>query len=280
MKPPRLNQRRVLAGIVLLLLIACVLPTRGARAVSTVPRHLLELVVGPVSGLLTRLSFDIRPGHKPPPEARTLEDYANMRVLVESLQQRILQLEQENRNLRRIREVQEFDGFTFLPARVTMPVRDPSNPTLTIDRGQRHGVRQGQVVTAGDSLFGRVTDAGTVTSAVRLINAPDTRLVVRLVPPEPGAAAYDKLVQVQQADNGKAFWAKVEADTTIRVGDLAHLADDAWPTEARGFIVGRVQRIIDHPDWPGLARRVIIKPLRPLGRTSNVIVLVPVGAAS
>ena len=180
--------------------------------------------------------------------------------------------------MRQVRQVQDLQGFTYLPARVILPVRDASQRVITINRGTRHGVQEGLVVTVGANLVGQVlADPGPSTATVRLITAPNTFLVVRLIPPVPGSTPYEPFVNIREANDGQEFWAEIDADATVRAGDLAHLADDTWPTEARGFIVGRVQEIIEHPDRPYLSRRVIIKPLRPVGRLSNVVVLIPRG---
>ncbi|MDX1683464.1 MAG: rod shape-determining protein MreC [Phycisphaeraceae bacterium] len=146
---------------------------------------------------------------------------------------------------------------------------------LMINRGGRDGIRIGQAVVDGSHLVGRITDTDPVTSTVRLILSPDTRLGARIVPPSPKAPPRDARAYLTVSDDGDVLTGKVGADAVIRKGDLVHLADSAWPDAAQGFLIGSVVAYEKWPDDPLNYRRVVVRPPASLMHLQRAVVLVP-----
>lgn len=290
MKRSFLTPRRLLALLAVLLLVSSFLPVDqdsqaaeqrrawGSRLAER-PRALVAAAISPVTRLLHALSTGLRSQDRDPVLWDTWDDLA---VRYGRALQRNERLEQENTALKRqiaqlsqIRELFGLAGVSLVDARVNASSTDPLNPVLTINRGERHGVRRQMAVASAFSLVGEVTNVGPFTSDVRLITAPGTQLRVRLVPPTPDAAARTIEVQLERAEDGPWFEVQLGTQQPVQPGDLAHLSDPIWPTEAMGFVVGQVIEVGPDPDDPLNFQRVIVKPIPPLTRLNRVTVLVP-----
>jgi hypothetical protein len=79
--------------------------------------------------------------------------------------------------------------------------------------------------------------------------------------------------------DGSGYETKIGAEAggepNVRVGDLAHLADEGWPDQAEGFVVGRVAKVEPWPSDPLLFRRVLVKPITPPRGLSEIVLLMP-----
>jgi len=279
MKRSRLfNSQRTLIGLIILLLASSLLPARWARVISSQPRHLLQASLAPVDHLLKPLADKLRRPPDLPVDLGNREEYERAKQQIVELQYKLRQATEQIAELSQTRSQLRLVGVQLLPATVTAWSGDRLHPSLMINRGSRHGLRPGLVVARGFSLMGRVTDTGPVTATARLITAPKTYLIVSIRPPATTTEPREILTQVQAAGSGSEFWCETSADDPIQINDLAYLYDDAWPTEARGLVVGKVTRIDPHPDDPILRRRVVIRPIRSLMHLDHVTVIIPIEA--
>lgn len=279
MRRPWPNPQHVLFGAVVALLVLSLLPTHWAALVSRPPRHLLNAAIAPADHLLKPLADALRYRPDSPVDLGNQEEYERARQQIVQLQFRLRQAKERIAELSQLRDQLKLVGVGLLPAAVTAWGGDRLHPHLTLNKGQRHGVRPGQVVVRGFTLVGRITDAGPVTSTVRLVTAADTHLVTLFKPPTPGQSARQWMARIQAAKGRDGFWAAISADDPVREGDLVHLYDDSWPQNARGFVIGKVTQIQKHPDDPILRRRVIVTPTRSLRHLDHVTVIVPTGAS-
>lgn len=281
MRHPLLTQRRVLfLAVIPLLLVGSFLPPAIARVTSDKPRDLVRMLHTPVTQALKRVGDSIRSPDDLKvdlgPEREMEQNYRELLRYARQLEDDLRRSQAMVANLTQMRQGLGMRATRLLPAVVTAPPTGPASPTLTIDRGTREGIAPGQVVAAADgfNLAGLITDAGPLTASVQLITKPGTRLDVRILPPTPGASPREVFTQLQLNDKGQ-FEAVLGADRPVNKGDLAHLSDDHWPAEARGFVVGTVIAVQSLPQDPLVYRRVIVQPVRSLAHLKDVIVLVP-----
>jgi cell shape-determining protein MreC len=283
MKRPLLNSRRTLALLAAMLAITSLLPGSWVRPVSRPPRAAVLAAIAPIANGLKAVGNRLRPGEE---QVLAVGDDARTRRLYEEMLARTRQLENHLRDaqvqiqeLSMIRQMGSPDAMKLVDAAVA--TWGVATHTLGISRGQRDSLREGLVVVDGGSLVGRLSEVYPVSATVKLITAPRTSLQARVVAPD----AIDSpmgLVVALKSDTDGLFHCQVKASDPVHEGDLAHLSDDSWPTEAAGFIVGRVTAIKPDPTDPLLRRLVTVKPLRPLPKLSRVRVMVPVekGAGS
>lgn len=282
---------------VVLLVITSQLPGAASGWLWSGLRHFKDVLWSPMSDPLNALSSGLRGGAPPLPagmDQRMLADLSYVRQVEAERDEARQKVEQYERLAGMAKAGQvNLQSVRFLSARVTSWTGRPGGTALTINKGSKQGVEPGMVVTDGINLVGRVVDAGGVTAYVSLITSLTAPLEVRIVPPTmaanrqwPGYLQYDS--------NQQHFWASVEIQQPMEVGDLAHLAGDAstpgvtppaggtaggWPPEAWGLIVGRVTRIERDAD-PLNFKRVVVEPMVNLTYLTRVIVLVPVDAVA
>ncbi len=277
MRKPILNSRRVQIGVVVFLLVCSFLPSRWAATLSRQPRYLLGAAMAPVDHFLKPWADAVRRPPDLPIDLGNREEYERAKQQIVELQYRLAQANRQIALLSQIRHKLRLVGVGLIPATVTAWSGDPLHPTLTVNRGSRHGLRSGLVVVRGFNLIGRVADVGPVTSTVGLITAPLSHLVALIKPPTEDSQPREMMLQLQAIKGRDEFWASTNADDPVRVGDLAQLYDDAWPTAARGFVIGKVTRIDNHPDDPILRRRMVVTPIRSLAHLDHITVIVPTG---
>jgi len=280
MRKTVINPQRMLIGLVLALLVSSLLPASWARLLSQTPRHLLAATLMPTDHLIKPLADKLRRPADLSVDLGNQEEYEHANQQIMELQYKLRQAHERIAQLSEIRDTLRLVGVKLLSATITSWSADRHHPAVILNRGRRHGLDTGLIVTRGFSLVGRVTDASSVTSTVGLITAPDTHLIVKVIPPIAGSAPRELITQIRSVKGKDVFWADTDADDPVQIGDLAHLVDDTWPSESRGLVVGKVTQILKHPDDPILRRRLVVTPIRSLAHLSHVTVIIPATSTS
>lgn len=102
-------------------------------------------------------------------ENRTLR-MENQEILTEL--NRLYEMEQENRRLRELLNYAESDQFVLLGAQVIGQNLTDWDATILLNKGTRHGVKEGMAVLASGGLAGRIVSASYYTSEVILLIDP------------------------------------------------------------------------------------------------------------
>ncbi|MEX2671185.1 MAG: rod shape-determining protein MreC [Phycisphaeraceae bacterium] len=276
MRRSLLTPRRALVLVTAVLLVTSLLPLRVISWVGNPGRDVVAAVQMPVTVPLKSLGDAVR---RPTPVQLDIADEhhpGHARLYIEQLEQEVQQLRRENEALQQVRGVLDEDRpMRALLARVGSVSGDRLNPTLRINRGSRDGVARGQAVVTQFILAGEIERAGPVSADVRLFTAAESRLQVRIIPPNPTATdrRYSAWMEIQ--DDGQTFLIEAERDDPVEEGDWAHLADDRWPREARGFVVAQVTDVRPDPSDPHRLKRVTLSPAVDLTALRQVTVLVP-----
>ncbi len=276
MKRPLLNSRRVFALLLLLLTGACFLPADWSNRLTARARDLLTLSMLPFRPVLTlAINFTTAGGSGQAfdPTAGDGANYLDLLAHYRQMQEELRAAQQTIAQMGALRHLPA-TGVELLPARAIASQHHELLHLLQLDRGQRDGVRQGLVVANGALLLGRISLVGPRTAGVRLITTPGAALTARILPPQ-ASEPRDHVENLIADPNTLTFHARIDATVPVQVGDLAHLADDAWPREAQGLVIGRVSQIEPDPQTPQLRRQVLIEPLQSPLRLGPVLVLRP-----
>ncbi|MAX25657.1 MAG: hypothetical protein CMJ19_14250 [Phycisphaeraceae bacterium] len=261
-----------------LMLVACLLPQSLVTRLWSAPRHLLKLALSPLQHPLHQLSDQIRAPLEPVvdlgPALELENNYMELMAYNAKLQQELREARSFIEQLSQMRRYRQ-SSEKLLPARVTLSTRGLEINTLTLGVGSVDNVSVGEVVTTGYNLVGRIASVGTHTSTVRLINTPGTYLAVGIVPPVNDDTPRQALAHLEISDDGNVFHARGDVNDPVKIGDLAFLADDRWPTSAQGLIVGKVTHIDPDEKTPLLRTRLTITPLKSLMHLGQVLVFVP-----
>jgi len=281
MKRQWLNQKRLLAIFAFLLLAISLMPGKVSSAIAFVPYQVIRAMLAPPSTMIRSifgsdhedLQVHIKQGGKDELEQELGQAIAYIRQLelkVKNLEAMIDRLTQTGERI-------DLAGLRMVDARVASFSGSEIKPILELERGSNKGLRKGQAVVHGFNLVGEVVMTTAMTANVALIDAIDSQLMVKLIPPSPGEMPRGGLETFIQYDQQQeAFEVKLGVNEDVRIGDLAHLVDERWREESHGFIVGKVVDINNDTDRPLLTKRVIIRPTIELKNLNRVTVLVPI----
>lgn len=266
----------MLIAVAGLLLVTSQLNIKYAKWVGWLPNNASKAVRDPVSQMLNGVSLGIvgedRTQLVNDDQQSLKEQLALANALNNQLALKNLQLERDLEDFRVISSIVDLSSLRFVQARVADVNYDRASPSLEIDRGSRVGIAPDQAVVVSGNLLGFVSEAGPLRSSVRMINTPKTRLQVRLRLENP---PRDRPERLSVSEQGDYFFCDVELDCPIKIGSSAIVADSLFE-QANGFVIGRVDEIIEHPSKPLELKRVIVRPVMVLGRQRRVTVLVPV----
>lgn len=153
-------------------------------------------------------------------------------------------------------------GRELLPARVVAftPVTSPvGGRTVTIDVGERDGVREDQTVLAADGLVGRVLRTAAGSADVLLLGDPDVVVGVRYGPDGAlGSVAVAPQPGLPPRGHGE-LTLTVLGDSTVAVGDqVATLGSPDGRPYAAGVPLGTVTSV--DPDRGRLGRTAVVTP--------------------
>ena len=152
------NQHAIKASLVLLALLAA-LGLRETRGV-------------PIYELYRWVTRPLYPG--PSREAMLKSSYT------QELQQRIVELESQNRSLRQIVEGEEPSTPNTIPAAVIGRSAGDWWQQVVISRGKYDGIREDDVVTGPGGLVGRVISVSPTSSRVLLVSDPTSQVGARI----------------------------------------------------------------------------------------------------
>lgn len=283
---PSFLTRWLLAALLLGLLVASRLPSGASRALARWPRAGLDFVVLPAAEPMQKL-VKMLPGLAPAAPVE-VDDPARLR---EQLAWALRQNDQLRAQLRAEREASKwfeqiqpfvkFSEVTPVAAGVATWEGGFERPTLVLSGGYQNGIVARQIVVgAGAELIGVVDDSVSPFSArVRALSWPGTALDCRVVSPNHDGDGIKVRLKANDKDAlfKGAFEGDIEREAKVSVGDAVILDDESFGGHARGFVVGKVEKLRDpHPDpnknlfYKGL----VVRPANDLARLSRVIVLV------
>jgi len=153
----------------------------------------------------------------------------------------LAELRRENEALRQQLGVAESLTYRYIPARVI--AKDPGNlfPTIVLDRGTQHGVRNGLPVVAFQGglqgLVGRVGLSGLLTSTIQPITDPNSYVAARLAD-----ARFDGLVSGSGTGSLSMSYVKKLALQEVQFGELV-VTSGMGQVFPPGIHIGRVREM-------------------------------------
>lgn len=264
------------------LLIAALAPVRWTAWLVRLPQWVVETTIAPPTHLLAVLGPGVQPA--PGPDEPQLDTDA-LRAQINELQRMNYflhqQLREAHEELALMRQITVQLGLDRPPAMLaaTVTARDASRggTLLTINRGRRHGLRDGLTVAAGRDLVGEVVRTAPVTATVRVLTHDEQTFEAIVAPADalnPGEGVSH--LWLQYSSEYGAFFTAVPADADVEVG---HYAISQRPRGTSGFIIGRVVDIQPDPAQAILRHRLIIRPRIDIHRVDRVIVVIPTEAS-
>lgn len=281
MAQPLLSSARLLLVLAIGLTINSQLPERYAVQIGRVLKPVVDTLLYPVQTPLYQMALSLSsPDDEGVPERTDMEklidDYAMALVEIDRLQQ---QRDEWRRKYEAASGAIALSNEPrrFVTVRVNGYTDTGTKPVLTLAGGKRLGIEAGQTVVWKESVVGRViAPVGPMTADVELITGTNSALWVRIKAPfdEPGRDTPVRC-RIEPSKDQTYFTTEVAKDEPVRAGDRVWLADELLYNDARGQIVGQVEKVIDYPQDPFLLNQVLIRPVIDLRRLPEVAVMIP-----
>ena len=149
----------------------------------------------------------------------------------------MLNLENENKELKEILGFKSKTDLTIVPARVVNKGTQSNLLSVILNVGSKDNVKKNQPVLTAKGIIGKTIFVGETASIVQLINDVNYRVSVRILPS--GATGILKWV-----GNRKAEIKEVQKNVNISIGDevITSGYSDIYPS---GLPVGKVAGVID-----------------------------------
>lgn len=254
-------------------------PVSWAQAVWSRPRAVLSTLLPMLTHPLKAVSDALRRPTDldlPLSESAVLQrNYLQLLQYTQELERRLSEARDTITQLSRVPPLANLRGTQRLRAGVISASSAAVDATLTLNRGSRQNVAAGMAVIEGYHLIGRVVSVQPMTCTVRLITAPSVGVAVKLLSASPTPGQTGLPVYLKASATPGSFETIIGRDDPVQLNDLALLADDTWPDDAWGYVVGKVTRIEQLPEDPVLRRKVTVEPLMALQFLHRAFVLMP-----
>lgn len=183
--------------------------------------------------------------------------------------------EQLKKDLKFTEQQKRMYKYDYKIAQVVSVNQDPYNYTITINIGEKNGVKKGQVVTSVEGMVGIISQVSPMTSTVQLMTGLDERN------PNSNAIAVTAmgkenktfgLIESYNAQDGTYLMTKIDETDPIAVGDtiISSGVGEAFP---RGIVIGTVlsTQVGDF----GLTHTATIKPAVNFDNWKELFVVMP-----
>jgi len=235
-----MNQRRVwglFVGLVLTAMVLVTLDFRGDSGSTDAARDVASVGFEPFERGLARMVAPLRRlGIGTRDLVATRAENQSLRAEVEELRERrraYADLEREVAELRGLLEYRATTGHVTTTARVISVSPSNFEWTMTIDAGERAGIRRGMAVVNGDGLVGRVLSTTATAARVLLVVDPNFSVAARTV----GGSA---LGVIDGRGTDAMRFDPLDPRTEVREGDEVVTATFPGSAVPAGIPVGRV----------------------------------------
>jgi len=265
MASPLLSSQRLLLAIAAALFVNSQLPASVGGLAGKVLKPVVDFASLPLRGPVYSLALNLSETDAPPIDAgglQTVEQYrdayAMARVEIDRLEQKIDELENELELVQGVQAIAD-SNTRPLSAKVTGYSNPGPRQVLTLSRGSRQGIRPGMTVVYKTVLVGRVIEpVGPSSADVELVTSHGGGLQVR-IRQDGTAEPFDNIRVRPREDDPQYFVAEVAKDSPIRRGAVVVLADAVNYSDARGRLLGIVERKTDYTPDPELLDQLQIR---------------------
>jgi len=272
----KIETKFVILGIIL---IACFavgilsLTVKDNRAFTTVEKYAKDVGVGIQNVLYMPFRF----------VTDKIDNYKEMKMIykkyknISDIESKAILLEEENKELKS--SLDELKGVLNLNKLITdykainatVINRNVGNwyNTLTIDKGEKNGLKVDMVVITNEGLIGKITKTSFYISEVKLITTPDLNNKISVGVVTDTTTTYG-LLSGYDKNTKELSVVDIVDDTTIKVGDkvITSGLSNLFP---KGIIVGTVSKL--EIDEFGISSLVKVNPVADFNNIRYVTVL-------
>ncbi|MCL1798290.1 MAG: rod shape-determining protein MreC [Eggerthellaceae bacterium] len=185
----------------------------------------------------------------------------------QELREQIARLEEYRQEANRLEDLlglKEYYVLDTVPARVTSRTAHAWENTITINRGERHGIIAGLPVMGQSGIIGQVVSVSGASATVRLLQDPQSGVAV--------------LIQSNRAEgivrgslDGLLYLENLDVNAGVQVGDVL-ITSGLGGRYFRGLLVGTVVRVDENQG--GETRRIVVLANASARSLEEVLVIV------
>lgn len=267
------NKRLIILLVSMIAVVAIVGISMKERPNPTWPEQFLRDSVGFVQSLAYKPARAVAGFFENVSEMKQI--YSENQRLKANLQKhtkmvaRINELETENGSLRELLRVEsDLSDYQLRSAEVIMRSPDRWYQQITINRGDKHGIRPNMAVITPEGLVGRVKSTAQFTSVIELLTDTNRNTFVSAI--VQGNEEIFGIIEGYDLENKALLFRKVPMDAPLEEGQTV-ITSGLGGLYPRGLFIGEVTEVV--PDKSGLAQSAFIKPASDLYQLDYVFVV-------
>lgn len=172
------------------------------------------------------------------------------------LSARIRQLELENQTLKEMLDYKEDrHEYTLLSAQVINRSPDRWYQMVTIDRGEKHGIKPNMAVITADGLIGRIKSVSQFTSQVELLSDVNRTLNISAV--VQGQENIFGVIEGYDLEKQALLFEKIPKETPLEVGQTV-ITSGIGGVFPPGLYIGKIVEV--SPDHYDLTQTALVEP--------------------
>jgi rod shape-determining protein MreC len=173
-------------------------------------------------------------------------------------------LETENKELRdSLNELKKTLALNVLMSdynlvNATIINRDVGNwyNTITVDKGEKDGIKVGMIATSNDGLIGKIIKTTYYTSEIKLITTPDLNVKISVGINSDSNVTYG-ILSGYDINNKQLLVIDIIDNTPIKVGDKV-VTSGLSETYPKGILIGSISKV--EMDELGISKSVRVTP--------------------
>lgn len=240
-----------------LLILAVVVITFNPRISLRVKEFAFEIAAKPLAALKGVKTYFSRSKHLADENLTLKQSLGALSVTLARMKETSL----ENERLRELLNLKKSLPYTAIAASVI--ARDPADwrKSITIDKGRRHGIREGMPCISANGFIGSVEETSSTSSKVMLITDPNSKVGIVLE-----SSRESGLLTGSPRGGCKAIY--LSMDSKIERGEKV-LTAGFNPMLPKGLAIGRVTAT--GVEKPNLYKYAVVEPFEDTGKLEEVL---------
>lgn len=201
--------------------------------------------------------------------------YTENQLLKANLQENVIllakikELEEENKRYKELLEMKSsLSDYHLRAAEIIMRSPDRWYQQVTINRGEKHGIRPNMAVITSEGLVGRVRSVAQFSSVVELLT--DTNRANHVSAVVQGNELIFGVIEGYDFEKEALYFQKIPIDAPLEEGQTV-ITSGLGGLYPRGIFIGEVIEVI--PDQFGLTQSALVSPAANMYQLDKVFVV-------
>lgn len=182
---------------------------------------------------------------------------------------KIKQLEAENESLQEMLNYKsDLNDYSLRVAEVIMRSPDRWYQKVTINKGEKHGIKPNMAVITSDGLVGRVESISQFSSVIELLT--DTNRLTNVSAIVQGNEEVFGIIEGYDVEKEAFYFKKIRIEAPLEIGQTV-ITSGLGGLYPKGLFIGEVIEV--QPDQSGMTKTALVKPAADMYRLDHVFVV-------